>query len=83
MPHESTVQHEDILPREAVAKIPGVKDMDDSVDEKRKQRLVRTGSVVTNLYAPVPRQFTQVQEDDEIETETDLAKWDVGLAELL
>jgi hypothetical protein len=64
MPHESTVDHEDVLQAEAAGLAPRAREIrEDSPDERRK-RLERSSSILPNLYAPTPRQFTQILDDD-------------------
>ncbi|XP_048748152.2 cytosolic purine 5'-nucleotidase-like isoform X2 [Ostrea edulis] len=72
MPHESTVDHEDILETEAVGLAPRTREMSEDSQEDRRKRLERTHSIIPNLYAPTPRQFTQILDDDSPEnTETE------------
>ncbi|KAK3095658.1 hypothetical protein FSP39_017226, partial [Pinctada imbricata] len=68
MPHESTVDHMADLPLEVA---PMLREVDGSTEDRRKNRMARSDSIVPNLYAPVPRQFTQVQEEDENSTESE------------
>ncbi|XP_062570936.1 cytosolic purine 5'-nucleotidase-like isoform X2 [Saccostrea cucullata] len=73
MAHESTVDHEDILQMENNGLALRTRDRENSQEERRK-RLERTHSIVPNLFAPTPHQFTQLTEDDSPEnTETELS----------
>lgn len=64
MPHESTVDHEDILHIESQGMALRSRDMREDSQEERRKRLERTHSIVPNLICPTPRQFTQLTEDD-------------------
>lgn len=73
MPHESTVDHEDVLEFESKGMVLRSREMREDSQEERRKRLERTQSIVPNLYAPTPRQFTQLTDDDSPEsTETEL-----------
>lgn len=65
MPHESTVGHEDILPADQRAMTVRSRLYSDEDLASRRGRLERSDSIVPNLYADKPRQFTQIQEDDD------------------
>lgn len=64
MPHESTVDHEDILDMNSQGMALRSRDMREDSQEERRKRLERTQSIVPNLVCPTPRQFTQLTEDD-------------------
>ena len=64
MPHESTVDHEDVLDLESKGLVLRSRDMREDSQEERRKRLERTQSIVPNLYAPTPRQFTRLSDED-------------------
>lgn len=68
MPHESTVGHEPCNSSEdkdVDPMAPRSRQVTESDTEARRGRLERADSIVPNLYASTPRQFTQIQEDEE------------------